>query len=483
MGPSALRVASLNRRVAALGYEVEDLGNVPVEQAESGARRSGQMPGILPQIAATCTRLAGEVERALERGQVPRGAGRRPFRRHRHRRRSLAPLPQGGQKIGLIWLDAHADMNTPDTSPSGNVHGMPLACCVGHGPAELTRDLRLRAQGGSAQRRHRRTARRGRAREAPRARFRRAGLHHAGHRRARPARRHARRHPRRLRRHRRLPPFVRHGLRATRRTRPASARRCAAASPTAKRIWQWRWSAIRGAMASLEVVEVNPVIDEVNRTADLAVELLMSGLGKRILMKLRVAVIYGGRSGEHEISVRSAEAIMARAGPCQVRGRAIFHRQRRASGARKPFCPNRARTPASTWSSRCCTAPSARTAPCRACSNWPTCPTSARACSASAVSMDKEMMKRVCAERVLPVVDYVTVTRGQPGHRGPRSSACPSPCSSSPPIWARRWAFPRRTTARNWKPPSQLAAQYDRKIIVERGIVGPRARVLRAGQR
>ena len=45
---------------------------------------------------------------------------------------------QRNEKIGLIWIDAHADMNTPETSPSGNVHGMPLACCIGRGPTELT---------------------------------------------------------------------------------------------------------------------------------------------------------------------------------------------------------------------------------------------------------------------------------------------------------------------------------------------------------
>src|ERR1051326_8440390 len=70
MGPSALRVASLNRRVALLGYQVEDLGNVPVEQAEA-LREGPATAKYLPQIAATCRRLAIEVERALGRGSVP----------------------------------------------------------------------------------------------------------------------------------------------------------------------------------------------------------------------------------------------------------------------------------------------------------------------------------------------------------------------------------------------------------------------------
>ena len=70
-------------------------------------------------------------------------------------------LRENGEKIGLIWIDAHADMNTSGLSPSGNVHGMPLACCIGDGPAGADGHVRLRAEGGSAQRRARRAARRG----------------------------------------------------------------------------------------------------------------------------------------------------------------------------------------------------------------------------------------------------------------------------------------------------------------------------------
>src|SRR5215471_12530591 len=70
MGPSALRVANLNHRVASLGYTVEDRGNVPVEQAEASPE-GPETAKYLPQIAATCVRLAAEVERALEGGRVP----------------------------------------------------------------------------------------------------------------------------------------------------------------------------------------------------------------------------------------------------------------------------------------------------------------------------------------------------------------------------------------------------------------------------
>jgi len=137
MGPSAIRVAQLNGRLAALGYEVEDLGNVGVEQQES--RHYGDASArYLREITRTCQRLASIVERALRDGAVPLVLGgdhsiaigtvagvSRHFRKTK-------------QKIGIIWVDAHPDMNTPESSPSGNVHGMPLACCIGRGPHGLT---------------------------------------------------------------------------------------------------------------------------------------------------------------------------------------------------------------------------------------------------------------------------------------------------------------------------------------------------------
>jgi len=137
MGPSAIRVANIHSRIASLGYKVEDLGNVAVEQAESspaGPKRAR----YLAQIAETCLRLAEKVERAAGQGKVPLVLGGdhsiaagsiAGIANHFHRR---------GEKIGVIWVDAHADMNTPQTSPSGNVHGMPLACLIGKGPKELT---------------------------------------------------------------------------------------------------------------------------------------------------------------------------------------------------------------------------------------------------------------------------------------------------------------------------------------------------------
>ncbi|HEX2725514.1 MAG TPA: arginase family protein, partial [Beijerinckiaceae bacterium] len=136
MGPSALRLAGLDDRLTALGYEVEDLGNVSVEQPEStpiGHERAR----YLPQIADVCGRLATMVGRAAREHKIPLVLGGD----HSVAVGTVAGLShhyrQDGRTIGVIWVDAHPDMNTPATSPSGNVHGMPLACCIGHGPPEL----------------------------------------------------------------------------------------------------------------------------------------------------------------------------------------------------------------------------------------------------------------------------------------------------------------------------------------------------------
>jgi arginase len=138
MGPSALRVAGLYQKLTDLGYQVEDLGNVVVDQPES-LPAGPSHARYLPQIAHTCARLADMVERAAGQERVPLVLGGDHSAAigtiagmSRHRRKS-------GHKLGLLWMDAHADMNTPGSSPSGNVHGMPLACAIGLGPAELTR--------------------------------------------------------------------------------------------------------------------------------------------------------------------------------------------------------------------------------------------------------------------------------------------------------------------------------------------------------
>jgi arginase len=281
MGPSAVRVANLNGRVADLGYTVEDWGNVPVEQKESWPEGDASAK-YLAQIAAACNALSLRVEEALASARVPlvlggdhsvavgtvSGVGRH-FR-------------ERGEAIGLIWLDAHADMNTPDTSPSGNIHGMPLACILGMGPAELSG---LRGYQPKIDARNMVIV----------------GLRDVDQ----------------LEK-----PHVRNsGIRAFT-MRDIDERGMRSVMDEALRIAGEGVSGfhlsldmdfvdpadapgvgtpVRGGvtyreahlamemicdsrrMVSMEIVEVNPVIDERNRTAELAVELAMSGLGKRIL--------------------------------------------------------------------------------------------------------------------------------------------------------------------------------------------------------
>jgi arginase len=137
MGPSAVRVADLNGKLAALGYTVEDAGNVPVRIAET-QHFGDQRSKFLKEITEVCEYLAQLVEKTLARGFLPIVLGGD----HSIAMGTLAGVARHFQRVdqslGLIWFDAHADFNTPETSPSGNIHGMPLAAVVGVGPSSLT---------------------------------------------------------------------------------------------------------------------------------------------------------------------------------------------------------------------------------------------------------------------------------------------------------------------------------------------------------
>ncbi|HEY1465082.1 MAG TPA: arginase [Terriglobales bacterium] len=136
MGPSAVRVAGLEGRLEALGHIVEDSGNVAVAIAEQ-KKVGDQHAKYLKEITATCTKSADLVLKSLESGYVPLVLGGD----HSVAAGTVAGVAEfyrrKEQKIGLIWIDAHSDINTPDSSPSGNVHGMPLAAIMGLGPSEL----------------------------------------------------------------------------------------------------------------------------------------------------------------------------------------------------------------------------------------------------------------------------------------------------------------------------------------------------------
>lgn len=137
MGPSALRYADLNEKLQALGYEVDDLGDLDVIIPET--RHFGDPHAkYLKEIADACTHLANLVLEIHTDHRTPIVLGGD---------HSIAVGTMSGMaesfrrqnaKIGLMWFDAHADFNTPQISPSGNVHGMPMAAIMGYGPIELT---------------------------------------------------------------------------------------------------------------------------------------------------------------------------------------------------------------------------------------------------------------------------------------------------------------------------------------------------------
>ena len=137
MGPSALRVAGLQSRLKQLGRHVEDFGNVPVKQPEE--QHYGEKNAkYLDEIAETCKGLADIVRKTLDDDLVPLVLGGDHSIAVGTAAGGAAHFSKKSKRIGLIWLDAHGDMNTPESSPSGNVHGMPLASIMGFGPPELT---------------------------------------------------------------------------------------------------------------------------------------------------------------------------------------------------------------------------------------------------------------------------------------------------------------------------------------------------------
>jgi len=136
MGPSAFRVAEIHSRVRALGYEVSDHGDINVFIQETHDPGDPRMK-YLKEIRHTCEEVRDEVDRALGDGAMPVVLGGD----HSIAMGTIAGVSRHFRKqderIGLIWFDAHGDMNTPETSPSGNIHGMPLAVALGIGEVSL----------------------------------------------------------------------------------------------------------------------------------------------------------------------------------------------------------------------------------------------------------------------------------------------------------------------------------------------------------
>ena len=281
MGPSAIRVAGLDRRLADLGYEVEDLGNLAVAQPESQPPVP-ENSKYLHQIAGACARLARVVARSAASGKVPLVLGGdhsvavgtvAGMSRH---------LREKNKALGLIWIDAHADMNTPQTSPSGNVHGMPLAACIGMGSRALTHIF------GYAPKVDPKNVALVGVREVDQ--LEKPHVKNSG----------VRAFTMRDIDERGLPAVIGEAIQiATAGTAgfhvsldmdAVDPREAPGVGTPVRGGVTYREAHLAmeilcdsGGMTSMDVVEVNPVVDEANRTAGLAVELVLSALGKRIL--------------------------------------------------------------------------------------------------------------------------------------------------------------------------------------------------------
>ena len=139
MGPSAFRIAGLGERIAALGYTVSDKGDLPAPIPETQDKRD-ERKKYVRDIANVCQKLYQTSTASFEEGAMPIVLGGD----HSLAAGSVAAAAEWARRsknrpIGLLWVDAHGDMNTPATSLSGNVHGMPLAALLGQEPAELSK--------------------------------------------------------------------------------------------------------------------------------------------------------------------------------------------------------------------------------------------------------------------------------------------------------------------------------------------------------
>jgi arginase len=282
MGPSALRVAGLGKRLAMLGYEVSDLGNIAVAQAESLSDHGPKEARFLREIAESCERLGRLVADSLTDRRVPLVLGGD----HSIAAGTTAGVSQyfrqANRKIGLLWIDAHADMNTPESSPSGNVHGMPLACCIGHGPAALVNLLGFSPKVDPANValvgiRDLDEVERGTVKGAGVRAFTMRDIDERGMRAV-------------------IDDAIAIACNGTAgfhlsldmdfvdpQYAPGVGTPVRGGATYREAHLAMELICDSGRMVSMEVVEVNPVIDEFNRTAELAVELILSALGKKIL--------------------------------------------------------------------------------------------------------------------------------------------------------------------------------------------------------
>jgi len=137
MGPSAIRIAGLEERLRELGHEVVDEGDLDIKNMEE--LKVGDVHArYLTEIARAARLAAGKVERIMTKGRFPLVLGGDHSISVGTVSGIAAYCRARRKKLGLLWIDAHGDINTPDTSPSGNIHGMPVASLLGEGPDSLT---------------------------------------------------------------------------------------------------------------------------------------------------------------------------------------------------------------------------------------------------------------------------------------------------------------------------------------------------------
>lgn len=145
MGPSAMRIAGLHDKLHGLGYAIDDHGDLFVRAPETASEGPANAK-YLPLIADVCERLCGLVREVMAQDGFPLVLGGdhsiaigtiSGIAATLHQRAGN-DAPSGPPRLGVIWFDAHGDINRPDTSPSGNIHGMPVACLLGQGPPELS---------------------------------------------------------------------------------------------------------------------------------------------------------------------------------------------------------------------------------------------------------------------------------------------------------------------------------------------------------
>ena len=136
MGPSAIRVADLEPRLEQLGHKVQDAGDLDVMIPETQNVGEGKLKYKAP-IMAFCEELRTAVEKSLERNRLPLVLGGDHSIAIGSVAGSSGFFARQGESLGLVWFDAHGDANTPDTTPSGNIHGMALAVSLGLGDPDL----------------------------------------------------------------------------------------------------------------------------------------------------------------------------------------------------------------------------------------------------------------------------------------------------------------------------------------------------------